>query len=663
MTVSSVFRLLCIATCAFMVVAARADPPGRVGRLTYLEGEVSFYSDDADGWRKAQINYPVTNENSIWTDGIGRAEVRIGPSAIRIGDDTVFDFVKLQDDIALGFLQRGSINVRIRQFGSLDAVDRLQIDTNEGRVILEGNGRYHIEASVTGAESRITVFSGTARFQNADREGERFAIDAGKRLIVRVINGVTDFRYDNAVESPFDRWAQSRDQQWDQTHIRYADNNTRETLISPYMTGYEDLDSSGDWSDDNEFGRLWTPRVVITDWAPYRYGRWSFVRPWGWTWIDDAAWGFAPFHYGRWLQVRSRWCWWPGPYIGRPVYAPALVAWLGSPVKGFIIGSGPAVGWFPLAPHEFFVPAYSSNAGYLRRLNQVPNNTGNIHPPTRFRNQIPGATIVANNVFVNGNSVGSRVVAVPPAVISGQTPNSSLAMRPPQNGAPQMVSRRHDGAPAPVIPRPRYVLDTAPPVGQRQLPLLPGEPTPKFRAAAATGGPLPVRKPTSEAATGSALAVPAPVVNVPALRPAIQPKVQPTPQPGLQPGSARPLPVYKALPPAVTVRSEPLLVPRHNESVPPVMTHRETGPEIRRPRNRGEAQPTPEVPFQPAPSTAAPIMVPHSATQQHPLATPETTRLKAKPAPLPAKPHPDNLDESSKGNKTEVRARTQSVKE
>ena len=344
MNVSSFFRGLCIAACLFTLGIARAEPPGRVGRITHGEGLVSFYGDPGEGWRPAQINYPVTSENSLWTDGSGRVEVRFGPSAVRLGDDAVFDFVRLQDDVALGFLQRGSANVRLRQFGTLDATDTLQIDTSEGRFTLEGNGRYRLDALAGSGESRLSVFSGRARFDGAINTDTRLTIDAGKQLTVRSNGPATDFRYEPARETTLDLWADARDLQWDQTHQRYARDNTRETLISPYMTGYEDLDANGDWIDDSEYGRLWTPRMVVAGWAPYRYGRWTYVRPWGWTWIDDAPWGFAPFHYGRWVQVRSRWCWWPGPYIGRPVYAPALVAWLGSAGGGLVFSSGPAVG-------------------------------------------------------------------------------------------------------------------------------------------------------------------------------------------------------------------------------------------------------------------------------------------------------------------------------
>ena len=92
-------------------------------------------------------------------------------------------------------------------------------------------------------------------------------------------------------------------------------------------------------------------------WAPYRYGHWAWVNPWGWTWVDDAPWGYAPFHYGRWVFVGGAWGWVPGPVVGRkwrPVYSPALVAWAGGPSFGVSIGigAGPAVGWFALGPRR-----------------------------------------------------------------------------------------------------------------------------------------------------------------------------------------------------------------------------------------------------------------------------------------------------------------------
>ena len=84
------------------------------------------------------------------------------------------------------------------------------------------------------------------------------------------------------------------------------------------------------------YGNVWTPAGVASDWAPYRYGHWVWVEPWGWTWVEDEPWGFAPFHYGRWAYAQHSWCWVPGPVVVRPVYSPALVAFVGG--GGFHVG-------------------------------------------------------------------------------------------------------------------------------------------------------------------------------------------------------------------------------------------------------------------------------------------------------------------------------------
>ena len=54
-------------------------------------------------------------------------------------------------------------------------------------------------------------------------------------------------------------------------------------------------------------------RLVVVDWAPYRYGHWVWLNLWGWTWIDDQPWGFAPCHYGRWIHGTRGWGWAAGP--------------------------------------------------------------------------------------------------------------------------------------------------------------------------------------------------------------------------------------------------------------------------------------------------------------------------------------------------------------
>jgi hypothetical protein len=154
----------------------------------------------------------------------------------------------------------------------------------------------------------------------------------------------------------FDSWSLERDRR-----DELAANSRTTEYVSPEVTGYQDLDHYGTWASEPGYGYVWAPTYVNVGWAPYRYGRWVSVAPWGWTWVDDAPWGYAPFHYGRWAHVRNRWCWVPGPRHARPVYAPAVVGW--GPAHG---GN---VSWFPLGPRETYVPGYRFSRHYLERVN------------------------------------------------------------------------------------------------------------------------------------------------------------------------------------------------------------------------------------------------------------------------------------------------------
>jgi hypothetical protein len=110
--------------------------------------------------------------------------------------------------------------------------------------------------------------------------------------------------------------------------------------------------------------------------------------PWyGWTWVDDAPWGWAPFHHGRWLYVSGYWAWCPGPLVVRPYYAPALVAFYGS--GDFGLRFRPYVGWVALGWGEPLIPwwgpsrfrrrAHWAGWGGPRLVNQVAVETGRVY--------------------------------------------------------------------------------------------------------------------------------------------------------------------------------------------------------------------------------------------------------------------------------------------
>ncbi|HRP74093.1 MAG TPA: FecR domain-containing protein [Rhodocyclaceae bacterium] len=387
--VRSIFLLLLAACLALSFSAmAETDPPGRVARLALADGAVFLLDHDTREWSDAHVNWPVTTGDVLHSGADGRAELRIGSGAIRLDSGTEIELRQLDDEQIRIWLDYGSVALRVR---SHDPADWITVDTRDGRVLATEPGQYRVDYA--DGTTTLTVHQGELGFfaedsQTTVTDGQRIEVRYAQRTVYRSIAIVRD---------AFAHWYLARDSRDDALgQPRY---------VSAEMTGAEELARHGDWSHYADHGPVWTPHYVTSGWVPYRYGRWVWVRPWGWTWLDDAPWGFAPFHYGRWAMVRGRWAWIPGAYEARPVYAPALVAWLGSPGwrVGFSFGSAPAVGWFPLAPRELYVPYYRASRAHVHRLNVVHvTNVTHIHRRTDhsrrhwqdYRNHRHAATVI-----------------------------------------------------------------------------------------------------------------------------------------------------------------------------------------------------------------------------------------------------------------------------
>jgi hypothetical protein len=189
------------------------------------------------------------------------------------------------------------------------------------------------------------------------------------------------------------------------------------------------------------------------------------VAPWGWTWVECEAWGFAPFHYGRWEHRRDRWGWIPGPAGVRPYYSPALVAFVGGP--GLAVGGAGVTAWFPLGPHEVYMPWYHASPLYLNRVN-VSNiynrNTFEVRSIYNQRTEAsayvaagehgyanrPIATVaVSQTSFAAGRPVARSLVHVTPEQLAVATvlphplvtPQRTLVVSAPAKAVPARVAR------------------------------------------------------------------------------------------------------------------------------------------------------------------------------------------------------------------------------
>jgi hypothetical protein len=343
-----------LALAAGLARAADEDPPGRVGRLADLQGSAWLWNRDTGEWTAAERNAVLTTGDRIATDPNGRAEVRVGSTTFRLDGGSELELSRVDDARIDATLHDGSTAVRVR---NPDKLNEISVATGEGRFTFQRTGRYRIDRQEQ--TSFLTVDSGRGLY-----EGPRSAltVNSGQRAEFWLDGGgVAQYAITDPVRDAFAAWTGERD--------RAEDVSTASRYVSPEMTGAEDLDRYGRWQQSPEYGAVWYPTVVAPGWAPYSTGRWAYVRPWGWTWVDDAPWGFAPFHYGRWVSIGGTWAWAPGQRVLRPVYAPALVAWIGGPNFSLSISSGPAVGWFPLAPREVWVPWYRTSPVYVRQVN------------------------------------------------------------------------------------------------------------------------------------------------------------------------------------------------------------------------------------------------------------------------------------------------------
>jgi len=388
------------------------DPPGRVGRLADTTGQVWLFTPEAGEWVTAARNRPLTTGDRLSTDASGRAEVRIGSTTVRLAAGTELEVLRLDDDHITLQLHNGSAAVRLRQ---REATDEFELKTAEGRFRTERTGRYRFDR--TDDTSNVTVYSGQAHYEGP---GSALTVNANQRA---------EFWLDGRNAAQYSITEPQRDSfgSWNSDRDRTDDRNASSRYVSPEMTGIEDLDRHGRWEQNTEYGALWTPRNVAPGWAPYAAGHWAFVRPWGWSWVDDAPWGFAPFHYGRWVWFRNAWCWAPGTYVAQPVYAPALVAWVGGPRVSVSISIGggspaPTVGWFPLAPREVYVPSYRVSPGYVQNVNVT--HVTNITNITTIINN-PQAAV--SGIDYTNRKFPHAVTVVPQSVLTTRQPVAPAA--------------------------------------------------------------------------------------------------------------------------------------------------------------------------------------------------------------------------------------------
>src|ERR1700680_3961847 len=149
---------------------AQNDPPGRIGRISYLSGTVTYRPGDVEDWIPAEPNRPLTTGDRVWVDEGGRAELNIGTAALRLNSRTAFEFLNLDDSNAQIRLTEGSLHVRVRSLGDQET---FEVDTPNLAFSLLRTGDYRIDVNPDNATTTVTVRGGEGEVTGG---GQAFAV-------------------------------------------------------------------------------------------------------------------------------------------------------------------------------------------------------------------------------------------------------------------------------------------------------------------------------------------------------------------------------------------------------------------------------------------------------------------------------------------------------
>jgi FecR protein len=439
------------------------DPPSRVARISYIDGSVSLQPGGAGDWGSAARNRPMTVGDKIWTDKDSRAELQTGVVSIHLGSMAALSFLNLDQSITQMRLAEGSINFRVKE---IREGDTYEVDTPNLVFTINQAGAFRIDVNENGDNTGITVIRGAGQ---VTASGKTYDLQPGQRA---VFNGTDDVQSTIVPQAPppdgLDKWSNDRD--------LGEQNSVSQRYVPQDMPGTQDLDNNGTWGQDGDNGPVWYPSEVAPDWAPYSNGYWSYVGPWGWTWVDYAPWGFAPFHYGRWGYIGSRWGWYPGPRFGGSIYGPGFVGFLGG---GFGFGGGFGVGWFPLGFGEPFHPWFRCGNRFAERINvrnTLIRNVNVVHSTNNFNyaysHNTHAVTATSRSGFTGGQAVNRGAAHINEASLRGAHVTNNAGVSPSRQSAFGAANARGNVSRPPSSVENRSVMArTSPGAGASHIPV------------------------------------------------------------------------------------------------------------------------------------------------------------------------------------------------
>lgn len=272
------------------------DPPARIARLSYVEGEVAFQAERGRVTGNLPER-PLEPGDRLLTRTGGRAELAFGSATIRFDERSDLVILDLDEATVRIELASGTASVYL---DSLLENEIFKILTPNAAIALVEPGEYRVDVH-NDLASALTVRSGAAEVASA---GGPVRVAANQRVRLEGRDSIARLETPRPADA-FDDWVLERE-------LLLAD--AEPARYTPYEGGgYDELDRYGEWYDEPRYGRVWMPGSDYSGWSPDG-GYWQ-RSGFGWSWYDPAPWGYFSYYGGRWIYLRdrNRWSWVPTP--------------------------------------------------------------------------------------------------------------------------------------------------------------------------------------------------------------------------------------------------------------------------------------------------------------------------------------------------------------
>ena len=284
-------------TASSLAAGDSPEPPERIARLSYVQGEVTFQGAQEVA-PSALPDRPLNPGDRLTTLRDGRAELALGNATLRLDEATAVTMADLDASTVRLEFTTGTASVHLRELFEGESFEVVTLNTT---IALRTPGEYRVDITPSGA-TELSVRAGNAEVATAGgpvrvADGQRVRLEGRAEFASLVTPRAAD---------DFDEWVLEREVQFAEAAPPPGEPSDGDEY------GNETLDQYGEWRDEPGYGRVWMPSYAYGGYDPFSHGYWQ-RSSFGYSWYDPMPWSAYTFNYGRWtyLDHLNRWCWVP----------------------------------------------------------------------------------------------------------------------------------------------------------------------------------------------------------------------------------------------------------------------------------------------------------------------------------------------------------------